>query len=203
MLSKPIRWKLYYIQIEPKHSIQFQLKHPVHSADSSVKLCLRSDGHWAPVLNGRHFADDFFRCILVNEKFCNLIKISLKSVPQGLVDNNQALIHIMTWCRPGDKPLSDPRLTWLADAYMRHQGKIGSTIMYTRVGRSTTRWFLCYWRHYDDVIMTTLASQITSLAIVYSIVYSDADQRKHQSSVSLAFVWGIHRGRWIPRTNGQ
>ena len=49
-------------------------------------------------------------------------------------------------------------------------------------------------RHYDDVLMTTLASQITSLAIVYSIVYSDADQRKHQSSASLAFVRGIHRG---------
>ena len=44
--------------------------------------------------------------------------------------------------------------------------------------------------------MTTLASQITSLAIVYSIVYSDADQRKHQSSASLAFVWGIHRDRY-------
>ena len=54
--------------------------------------------------------------------------------------------------------------------------------------------------HYDDVIMTTLASQTTSLAIVYSTVYSDADQRKHQSSASLAFVWGIHRDRWIPRT---
>ena len=38
------------------------------------------------------------------------------------------------------------------------------------------------------------ASQITSLTIVYSTVYSDADQRKHQSSASLAFVWGIHRG---------
>ena len=42
--------------------------------------------------------------------------------------------------------------------------------------------------------MNTIASQITSLTIVYSIVYSDAGQRKHQSSASLAFVWGIHRG---------
>ena len=42
--------------------------------------------------------------------------------------------------------------------------------------------------------MTAIASQITSLTIVYSTVYSDADQRKHQSSASLAFVWGIHRG---------
>ena len=50
-------------------------------------------------------------------------------------------------------------------------------------------WALC---HYSDAIMTTIASQITSLTIVYSIVYSDAD-RKHQSSTSLAFVRGIHR----------
>ena len=42
--------------------------------------------------------------------------------------------------------------------------------------------------------MGAIASQITSLAIVYSIVYSDADQRKHQSSASLAFVCGTHRG---------
>ena len=57
--------------------------------------------------------------------------------------------------------------------------------------------------HYNDVIITTIASQITSLTVVYSTVYSDADQRKHQSSASLAFVWGIHRDRWIPRTKGQ
>ena len=47
--------------------------------------------------------------------------------------------------------------------------------------------------HYNDVIMGAIASQITSLTIVYSTVYSDADQRKHQSSASLAFVWGILR----------
>ena len=42
--------------------------------------------------------------------------------------------------------------------------------------------------------MGAIASQIASLTILYSIVYSDADQRKHQSSVSLASVRGIHRG---------
>ena len=46
---------------------------------------------------------------------------------------------------------------------------------------------------YITVIMGAMASQITSLAIVYSTVYSGADQRKHQSSASLAFVRGIHR----------
>ena len=48
--------------------------------------------------------------------------------------------------------------------------------------------------HYGHVVMRTLSSQITSLTIVYSNVYSGADQRKHQSSASLAFVRGIHRG---------
>ena len=51
--------------------------------------------------------------------------------------------------------------------------------------------------------MTTMASQIPSLSFVYSTVYSDTDQRKHQSSASLAFVWGFHRGRWITHTKGQ
>ena len=48
--------------------------------------------------------------------------------------------------------------------------------------------------HYNDVIMGAIASQITSLTIAFSTVYSDADQRKHQSSASLACVRGIHRG---------
>ena len=53
---------------------------------------------------------------------------------------------------------------------------------------------LCFMEsHYHDVTMGTMASQITSLTIVYSSVFSDADQRKHQSSASLAFVRGIHR----------
>ena len=47
--------------------------------------------------------------------------------------------------------------------------------------------------HYSNVIMGAIASQITSLTIVYSTVHSGAHQRKHQSSVSLTFVRGIHR----------
>ena len=49
--------------------------------------------------------------------------------------------------------------------------------------------------HYNDVIVTAMASQITSLTIVYLIVYSGTDERKNQSSASLAFVRGIHR--WL------
>ena len=58
-------------------------------------------------------------------------------------------------------------------------------------------------KHNNDVIMGSIASQITSLTIVYSTVYSGADQRKHQSSASLAFGGEFTGDRWIPRTNGQ
>ena len=49
-------------------------------------------------------------------------------------------------------------------------------------------------QHYNNFIMGTMASQITSLTIVYSTIYSGSDhQRKHQSSASLAYMWGIHQ----------
>ena len=84
----------------------------------------------------------------------------------------------------------------------------GSNEQYSIIGSENglapIRWQAIIWAtHYTDVIMTTMASQITSLTVVYSTVYLDADQRKHQSSASLAFVWGIHRDRWIPHTKGQ
>ena len=54
--------------------------------------------------------------------------------------------------------------------------------------------YLILLLHYCDVIISIIASQITSLTIIYSTVYSGTDQRKHQSPASLAFVRGIHRG---------
>ena len=61
----------------------------------------------------------FFIIFLLNEKFWILIKISLKFVPKVLIDNNPALVQIMAWRRIGDKPLSEPMLTLITDAYMR------------------------------------------------------------------------------------
>ena len=55
--------------------------------------------------------------------------------------------------------------------------------------------------HYNDVVVSAMASQITSLTIIYSTVLSGADQWKHQSSASLALARGIHR--WITRKRGQ
>ena len=58
----------------------------------------------------------------------------------------------------------------------------------------TYKRFYSEWtQHYSDIIMGAITSQITSITNVYSTDYSDAGQRKHQSSASLAFVWAIHR----------
>ena len=65
-------------------------------------------------------ADDMFKWIFLNEKGRIPIEISLKFVPRSPIDNKPALVQIMAWRRPGDKPLSEPMLTQFTDAYMRH-----------------------------------------------------------------------------------
>ena len=57
--------------------------------------------------------------------------------------------------------------------------------------------------HYNDVIMGTMVSQITGVSIVCSVVCSGSDQRKHQSSASMAFVRGFHRGPVDPSHKGS
>ena len=60
-----------------------------------------------PRQNGRHFSDDMFKCIFLDENVWIPIEISLKFVPKCLINNNPALFQIMAWRRPGDKPLSE------------------------------------------------------------------------------------------------
>ena len=61
-----------------------------------------------PRQNGRHFADDIFKCIFLHENVSIAIKISLKFVPKGPINNIPALVQPMDWRRPGDKPSSEP-----------------------------------------------------------------------------------------------
>ena len=66
-----------------------------------------------PRPNGRRFADDTFKRIFLNENVRISIKISLKFVLKGPISNNPALVQIMAWRRPGDKPLSEPMIVSL------------------------------------------------------------------------------------------
>ena len=61
-----------------------------------------------PRQNGRHFSDDIFKYIFVNENVRISIKFSLKFVPKGPINNIPALVQIMAWRLPGNKPLSEP-----------------------------------------------------------------------------------------------
>ena len=53
-------------------------------------------------------ADDIFKRIFLNENVIISIKISLKFIPKGPINNIPALVQIMAWRQPGDKPLSEP-----------------------------------------------------------------------------------------------
>ena len=77
-----------------------------------------------PGQNVRHYADDIFKCIFLNENLYISIEISLKFVAKGPISNIPALVQIMAWRRPGDKPLSEPMLTQFTDAYKRHWGEM-------------------------------------------------------------------------------
>ena len=71
-----------------------------------------------------NLADEIFNRIFLSENVWILIKISLKFVFKGSVDNKPALVQVMAWRWTGDKPLSEPMLTQLIEAYMQHQGEM-------------------------------------------------------------------------------
>ena len=103
----------------------------------------------------------------------------------------------MVWRRAGDKTLSEPIIAQVTDVYMRQSFNFDLHCRSTSITISQQIVCVCLLVleiHYNDVIMGVMASQTTSLTIVYSTVYSVAYQSKHQSSASLAFVRGIHRG---------
>ena len=74
----------------------------------------------SPEENASQVTDDIFKRISLNENVRFFIKMSMKFVPKGPIENNPVLVLIMAWCRLGDKPLSEPILTKFTDAYMRH-----------------------------------------------------------------------------------
>ena len=63
--------------------------------------------------NGRHFADDSFKCIILNENVQISLKVFVQFVPKVRINNIPSLVQIMAWRRPGDKPLSEPMMVHL------------------------------------------------------------------------------------------
>ena len=101
------------ISVFPQNKLHIKIR-----ADSMIvgmgrySVC-RSNGTpntMRPRQNGRHFPDDTFKRIFVNDNVRISIKISLKFVAKGPINKIPALVQIMAWRRPGDKPISEPRM---------------------------------------------------------------------------------------------
>ena len=124
-----------------------------------------------PAQNGRHFTDNNFKGIFLNKDINFRVKFLLNIFPRVHLTN-----HIDSGISMAPKGWK--ATTWAYDCQYLWRHRASSD----HGGLEAL--------HYSDATMGTMASQITSLSIVYSTVYSGADQRKHQSSVSLAFVRG-------------
>ena len=85
-----------------------------------------------PRQNGRHFAVDTFKRIFLNENVSISMEISLKFIPKGPVNNIPALVQIMAWRRPGDKPLSEPKMVRLP----------------TRICITRPQWVNSFWHNF-------------------------------------------------------
>ena len=116
-LPKPIP----YWQLDPQEqtTVKTETKYNIYYSRTYIRRCLKNVHHTGyflylntmrPRQNGRHFADDIFKCIFLNENVWISLTISLKFVPKVRINNIPSLVQIMAWRRPGDKPLSEPMI---------------------------------------------------------------------------------------------
>ena len=163
-----------------------------HSTFVQVRLALDNGfwKHWRlntlrPRQNGRRFADDTFKRIFLNENVRISIKISLKFVPVGPINNIPALVLIMAWRRSGDKPLSEPMMVSLSThiCVTRPQWvKRVKTMLMTKWGTkyqqmicmpliSTMHWHQCLIRLIIFVLRDVVL--ITTIYMISCDVYQD------------------------------
>ena len=92
-------WIRSLLSIDVALTLSFTLFNKIYAINTS-----------RPRQNGRHFPDDIFKWIFLNENIWISIDVSLKFVANGRINNIPALVQIMAWRREGDKPLSEPMI---------------------------------------------------------------------------------------------
>ena len=113
-----------------------------------------------PRQNGRHFPDDIFKCIFLNENVSNSIKISLKFVPKGPINNSPSLIQIMDWRRPSNKPLSEPIMVNLPTHICVTQPQwVNEDVSLTYLKRKLRNLFLVDWWFASQVVLDFMLPQ--------------------------------------------
>ena len=108
-ISTDVLISLWFIYQPPKYQTFSSCNQQWYLTYTAIRLIVGINT-LRPRLNGRHFADDIFKRIFVNENAWISIKISLKFVPKVRINNIPTLVQIMAWRRPGDKPLSEPMM---------------------------------------------------------------------------------------------
>ena len=116
-----------------------------------------------PRQNGRHFANDIFQWIFLKENAWLPIKISLKFVPKGPISNIPALVQIMGWRRPGDKPLAESMMVSLPTHICVHDDVI------------KCKQFPCYWPFERGIHRSPVNSPHKGQwrgALMFSLIYA-------------------------------
>ena len=96
-----------------------------------------------PKRNRSHFADGIFKCIFLNENVWIALKISLEYIPKIRINNIPALVQIMAWRRPGDKPLSEPMMVSLLTHICVNRPHWVQQINYGLQLSERHRWVIC------------------------------------------------------------
>ena len=102
----------FFMQCRNRHGYNhpcYKISHSRNECEALIHL-LTSINTLRPKQNGRHFADDLFKCIFLNEDVWIPTKNSLTFVPEGPINNIPTLVQIMAWRHSGDKPLSESML---------------------------------------------------------------------------------------------
>ena len=128
----------------------------VYSKTPVLEIAQYSINTLRPRHNGRHFPDDIFKWIFLNENMWISIKLSLKFVPRGSINNIPALVQIMAWRRPGDKPLSEPMMI----------------ILLTHICVTRPQWVKPYWWLSKKTVVTTLLTHWSYHGLVLSHWYT-------------------------------
>ena len=141
-----------------------------------------------PRQNGRHFADAIFKCIFLNENAWISLEISLKFVPKIQINNIPALVQIMAWRRPGDKPLSEPMMvSLLTHICVTRPQWVDSTLAPISMGRIrcavTINYSVLTDRWFEKLIQILMTSFCGTFFIFYRIWY------KYSHHILLKLSW--------------
>ena len=136
-----------------------------------------------PRQNGRHFTDDIFKCIFLNENVWIAIEISLTFVPKGRINNIPALVQIMAWRRPGDKPLSEPMMVSLPTHICVTRPQWDNTLRSRQNGL-----------HFpDDILKCILLNENMFIWIKISLAFIPKGPINNISAFVQAMAWHLHQ----------